>query len=75
MQAKYAPCKWIKSIVKYTNKYNFGDSKYTQSILANLVAGHPKMKGVSFGLKGEYEIDKKKMKGIEFSKRFDLEKS
>lgn len=75
MQAKYAPCKWIKSIVKYTNKYNFGDSKYTQSILANLVMGHPKMKGVSFGLKGEYEIDKKKMKGIEFSKRFDLEKS
>jgi len=37
--------------------------------------GHPNMKGVSFGLKGEYEIDKKKMKGIEFSKRFDLEKS
>lgn len=75
MQAKYAPCKWIKSIVKYTNKYNFGDSKYSQSILGSIVMGHPQMKGVSFGLKGEYEIDKKKMKGIEFSKRFDLEKS
>lgn len=47
IQAKYAPCRWIKSLIKVTNNYNFTKGDQSQSILANMVFGHPKMNGLS----------------------------
>lgn len=52
-----------------------GTKSNTQSILANMVMGHPKMHGLSLGLKAEFELEKKEIKGLEVSNRFDLDKS